>query len=125
MNSSSLFQRVQGESLLHLVCETLSIAPLYPLFPASPFPFRKPGGKAKPPVNLNRYNSCRPKQYTEENKKSSVSRQRLGQCAREAAVNCKCILEADSHVRPTNPQTHTIRATHEASKCRYILCFFF
>lgn len=38
-------------------------------FSATPLPILKPRGKAKPPVNLNRYNSCRPKQCTEENKK--------------------------------------------------------
>lgn len=32
---------------------------------ASTFPILKPRGKAKPAVNLNRYNSCRPKQCTE------------------------------------------------------------
>lgn len=40
--------------------------PLLPLS-ASTFPILKPRGKAKPAVNLNRYNSCRPKQCTEGN----------------------------------------------------------
>lgn len=63
----------------------------------------------------NRYNSCRPKQCTEGGEKSSVSRLRLGQCAREAAVNCKCALDADMHVDRSNTQKHTHhdkRATH-------------
>lgn len=78
-------------------------------FSATPLPILKPRGKAKPPVNLNRYNSCRPKQCTEGNKKeTSVSRKRLGQCAREAAVNFKCGIR----MQYSNARAHTHTHTH-------------
>lgn len=84
-----------------------------------PFTILTPRGKTKAAVSLNRYNSCRPKQCTggwgggreregveswrareaDERERrgrarkrgGSLSRQRLGQRSREAAVNCKCV----------------------------------
>lgn len=46
------------------------------LSPFSATPILTPRGKAKPPVNLNRYNSYRPKQCTEENTARERERER-------------------------------------------------
>lgn len=100
-------------------------------FSASRFPILEPRGKAKPPVNLNRYNSCRPKQYTEEKKTkkniANVSRQRLRQCAREAAVNCKCGLDANVHVHQRNRDAQTKQRQerapqHAVAELRFYPC---
>lgn len=49
------------------VCFCYYLSPPSLPLSASTFPILKPRGKAKPAVNLNRYNSCRPKQCTEGN----------------------------------------------------------
>lgn len=89
----------QGPRLL------LLSTPLLPLS-ASTFPILKPRGKAKPAVNLNRYNSCRPKQCTEGNGSGRQRAAKVGtdrnnapgrgrgmegerDGGREDAVNCK------------------------------------
>lgn len=56
-----------GAALLIKAPRLLLLSTPSPSLPlsASTFPILKPRGKAKPAVNLNRYNSCRPKQCTE------------------------------------------------------------
>lgn len=48
----------------------------------------------------------------------------MGQCAREAAVNCKCASDADMHMLRTNTHIDTCIAAHAEAKLSWTMMLF-